>query len=231
MKKFKHIPGHIAIIPDGNRRWSEKHGKSKQEGYAIGIRHIGDVMKWCKEYEIRMLTMWGFSIENFQREGEEIRGLFGLFRRNLKEAIESDEKNKYDLRVRFFGRLHLFPKDICNMIKKAEELSAKNKEYQLNILLSYGGRAEIVDAVNAIIKKGYKEVDEETLSQHMYTAGLPDPDLIIRTSGEQRLSGLLPWQSVYSELYFSKKLWPDFGKKDFEDALRHYATRQRRFGK
>ncbi len=231
MKKFGRLPHHIAIIPDGNRRWSEKHGKSKQEGYAIGIRHIGDVMKWCKEYDIRMLTMWGFSIENFQRESDEIRGLFGLFRENLKEAIESDEKNKYDLRVRFFGRLHLFPKDIYSMIKKAEELSAKNKEYQLNLLLSYGGRAEIVDAVNAIIKKGYKEIDEETLSRHMYTAGLPDPDLIIRTSGEQRLSGLLPWQSVYSELYFCKRLWPDFGRKDFENALRQYAKRQRRFGK
>jgi len=117
------------------------------------------------------------------------------------------------------------------MIKKAEELSEKNKEYQLNLLLSYGGRAEIVDAINAIIKKGYEEVDEEIVSSHLYTAGLPDPDLIIRTSGEQRLSGLLPWQSVYSELYFCRKLWPDFGKKDFEVALRHYARRKRRFGR
>jgi tritrans,polycis-undecaprenyl-diphosphate synthase [geranylgeranyl-diphosphate specific] len=228
---FKQLPNHIAIIPDGNRRWSEKHGKSKQEGYAIGIRHIGDVLKWCKEHDIRMLTMWGFSLENFQRDKQEINALFELFKKNLKKAIESDEKNKHDLRVRFLGRLHLFPKEIQQMIKKAEELSEKNKKYQLNLLLSYGGRAEIVDAINAIIKKGYEEVDEEIVSSHLYTAGLPDPDLIIRTSGEQRLSGLLPWQSVYSELYFCRKLWPDFGKKDFEVALRHYARRKRRFGR
>lgn len=231
MRKFAQLPHHIAVIPDGNRRWSEKHGKSKQEGYAIGIRHIGDLLKWCKEYDIRMLTMWGFSLENFQRDKEEIGGLFRLFKENLRKAIESDEKNKHDLRVRFFGRLYLFPKEMQDMIKKAEELSAKNKKYQLNLLLSYGGRAEIVDAINSIIKKGYKEVDENIVSEHMYMAGLPDPDLIIRTSGEQRLSGLLPWQSVYSEFYFSKKLWPDFSKKDFEAALRQYEKRKRRFGR
>lgn len=225
------LPRHIAIIPDGNRRWSKKHGKSKQEGYAEGIRHIGDVLKWCKEYNIHMLTMWGFSLENFQRDKEEISGLFELFKQNLKKALESDEKNKYEVRVRFFGRLHLFPREIQEMIKKAEEISAKNEKYQLNLLLSYGGRAEIVDAINSIIKEGYKEVDEEIVSKHMYTAGLPDPDLMIRTSGEQRLSGLLPWQTVYSELYFCKKLWPDFGKKDFEAALKQYAKRQRRFGR
>ncbi|MEM4166276.1 MAG: polyprenyl diphosphate synthase [Candidatus Bilamarchaeaceae archaeon] len=228
---MKILPTHIAIIPDGNRRWSEKNGKTKEEGYAIGIRHIGNVMKWCKEYKIKMLTMWGFSLENFKRDSKEVKTLFELFKKNLKKALESDEKNKHDLRVRFFGRLYLFPPEIQQMIKKAEEISAKNKEYQLNLLLSYGGRAEIVDAINAIIKKGYKEVDEEIVSQHMYTAGIPDPDLIIRTSGEQRLSGLLPWQSVYSEFYFCKKLWPDFSKKDFEMALREYSKRKRRFGK
>ncbi|MEM2908965.1 MAG: polyprenyl diphosphate synthase [Candidatus Bilamarchaeaceae archaeon] len=224
-------PKHIAIIPDGNRRWGEKHGKSKKEAYAIGIRHIGDVLKWCKEADIRILTMWGFSLENFQRDREEVEGLFELFKENLKKALESDEKNKYEVRVRFFGRIHLFPKEIQDMIKKAEEISAKNEKYMLNLLLSYGGRAEIVDAVNAIIREGIKEVNEEILSAHMYTAHIPDPDLIIRTSGEQRLSGLLPWQSVYSELYFCKKLWPDFSKRDFMAALRAYAKRKRRFGR
>ena len=141
-------PKHIAIIPDGNRRWGEEHGVSRKEAYATGIKHIGDVLKWFKEEDIRMLTMWGFSLENFQRDEKEIGQLFELFKKNLRKGIESDEKNKYDLRIRFFGRINLFPKEIQRMIKKAEELSSKNKKYQLNLLLSYGGRAEIVDAVN-----------------------------------------------------------------------------------
>ncbi|MBI5227192.1 di-trans,poly-cis-decaprenylcistransferase [Candidatus Micrarchaeota archaeon] len=225
------LPQHIAIIPDGNRRWSEKHGLSKQEGYAKGINHIGDVLKWCKEKNIKMLSMWGFSTDNFKRDSAEVGGLFELFKQNLKKAIESDEKNKHELRVRFFGRIHLFPREIQEMIKKAEELSSKNTKHQLNFLLAYGGREELVDAVNSIIKQGVKEADEQTISDNVYTHGLPDPDLVIRTSGEQRLSGLMPWQTCYSEFYFSKKLWPDFGKADFEKALKEYSRRKRRYGK
>jgi undecaprenyl diphosphate synthase len=154
-----------------------------------------------------------------------------LFKENLKKALESDEKNKHDVRVRFFGRIHLLPLEIQQMIKKVEEISAKNSKYQLNILLAYGGREEIVDAVNEIIAKGIKQVDEKIISGHLYTRDIPDPDLIIRTSGEQRLSGFMPWQSTYSEFYFSKKLWPDFSKKDFLAALRDYAKRKRRYGR
>ena len=177
-----------------------------------------------------MLTMWGFSTDNFKRDKNEIEGLFELFKQNLKEALDSDEKNKHDVRVRFFGRIHLFPREIQQMIRKAEEISSKNSKYHLNLLLSYGGREEIVDAVNEIIKEGIREVDEKTISEHLYTKEIPDPDMIIRTSGEQRLSGLMPWQSCYSEFYFSKKLWPDFSKEDFEDALETYGKRKRRFG-
>lgn len=225
------VPKHLAIIPDGNRRWSEKNGIDKREGYAKGIEHIGDVLKWCKAADIRMLTMWGFSTDNFKRDKGEIQELFGLFKKNLKKALDSDEKNKHEVRVRFFGRIRLFPKEIQEMIRKAEEISSKNSAYQLNLLLSYGGREEIVDAVNSILSEGLKEVDEETISEHLYTAGLPDPDLIIRTSGEQRLSGLMPWQSAYSEFYFCQKLWPDFSEDDFKDALDKFAKRKRRFGK
>ncbi len=225
------VPTHIAIIPDGNRRWATKHGKSKQEGYATGIQHIGEVLKWCKEHDVHMLSMWGFSTDNFKRDETEVSGLFELFKQNLKKAIDSDEKNKYEVRVRILGRTHLFPREIREMIKKAEELSAKNSKYQLNLLLAYGGREEIIDAVNAILKEGVKEVDEKAISDHLYTKGLPDPDLIIRTSGEERLSGLMPWQSTYAEFYFSKKLWPEFSKADFEDALNVYEQRKRRFGK
>ncbi len=225
------VPKHIAIIPDGNRRWAKEKDISRKEGYATGIRKIGDVLKWCKEHDVRMLTMWGFSTDNFKRDKDEIGGLFELFKQNLKKAIESDDKNKEELKVRFFGRLHLFPKEIQQMIKKAEEVSGKNTKYQLNLLLSYGGREELVDAVNDIIAEGIKEVDEDTISGHVYTKGLPDPDMIIRTSGEQRLSGLMPWQSCYSEFFFCKKLWPDFSKEDFEEALGEYRRRKRRFGR
>ncbi len=214
-----------------NRRWAEQHGISKQEGYAIGIRKIGDVMKWCKEADVHMLTMWGFSTDNFKRDKDEIGGLFELFKQNLKNAIESDEKNKHELKVRFFGRLHLFPKEIQEMIKQAEALSSKNSKHQLNLLLSYGGREEMVDAVNDIISSGVKKVDEQAISDHLYTHGLPDPALVIRTSGEQRLSGLMPWQTCYSEFYFSKKFWPDFSQEDFTDAINEYERRTRRFGK
>ncbi len=225
-------PSHIAIIPDGNRRWAERKGISRQEGYSIGIRKIGDVLKWCKEYDIRMLTMWGFSTDNFKRDKNEIGGLFELFKKNLQDAIGSDDRNKKDLRVRFFGRINLFPYEIQKMIKKAEEISSSGKRpYQLNLLLSYGGREEIVDAFNQILKEGKTEVDEQDISDHVYTKGLPDPDLIIRTSGEQRLSGLMPWQSCYSEFYFCKKLWPDFSKKDFHSAIKEYEKRKRRYGK
>ena len=227
-----HLPKHIAIIPDGNRRWAKKKGMSRQEGYAIGIRKIGDVLKWCKADGIHMLTMWGFSTDNFKRDSAEVGGLFELFKENLKNAIDSDDTNKNDLRVRFFGRIGLFPREMQEMIKRAEGATAGGeRKYQLNLLLSYGGREEIVDAVNAMIGEGMRSVEEKDISDHLYTRGLPDPDLIIRTSGEQRLSGLLPWQSCYSEFFFCKKLWPDFSKEDFEAALSEYAKRKRRYGK
>ncbi len=179
-----------------------------------------------------MLSMWGFSTDNIKRDKAEVGGLFELFKKNLQDVINSDDSNKNNLRVRFLGRFDIFPKEIQEMIRKVEELtnSAKRK-YQLNLLLGYGGREEIVDAVNRLLRSGVKEIDEGKLSESLYTKDMPDPDLIIRTSGEQRLSGLFPWQSCYSELYFSKKLWPDFSKEDFEDALKDYSQRKRRYGK
>jgi undecaprenyl diphosphate synthase len=224
-------PVHIAIIPDGNRRWAIKKGISKQEGYATGIRKIGDVLKWCKSEDIRMLTMWGFSTDNFKRDRSEVGALFELFKENLRKAIDSDDSNKKELRVRFFGRLALFPPEMQEMIRKAEKATAGGqRKYQLNLLLSYGGREELVDAVNSILAERVEKVDEKAISDHLYTRGLPDPDLIIRTSGEQRLSGLMPWQSCYSEFYFCRKLWPDFTRKDFEAALKEFARRRRRYG-
>lgn len=176
--------------------------------------------------------MWGFSTDNFKRDPSEIKGLFELFKSNLKQglsnATQDDSKN---IKVRFFGRLHLLPSEIQSMIKTFEsQTNSPNAKYQLNLLLSYGGREEIVDAVNSIIKKGISQVDENTIRENLYTKDLPDPDLIIRTSGEQRLSGLLPFQSCYSEFYFTKKLWPDFSKSDLVDAIDEYSKRKRRYG-
>ena len=225
-------PKHIAIIPDGNRRWGELNGVSRQEAYETGIRKISDVLTWCMEEEVPMITMWGFSTENFQRDSDEITNLFGLFEKDLFTAItRKDDLIRKDVRVRFLGRTDLFPEKISQLFNKVEEMTKGSTKYSLNLLLAYGGRTEIVDAVNSALKEGATEVNEEILSSHMYTAGLPDPDLIIRTSGAKRLSGLLPWQTVYSEIYFNDKLWPDFSREDFGDALKFYEKTQRKFGK
>lgn len=221
----------VSFNKDVNRRWGEINGISKKEAYAIGIRKIGDALKWSRDNGVEILTMWGFSTDNFTREGTEISDLFQLFKHNLKEAIESDDRNKFDVKIKFIGRIHLFPREIQEMMKKAEEISAKNKKHTLNLLLAYGGREEVIDAVNKIIADGIKKVDEKIFSSYLYTNGIPDPDMIIRTSGEQRLSGLMPWQTTYSEIFFSKKLWPDFSREDFMEALDFYSKRKRRFGK
>lgn len=175
--------------------------------------------------------MWGFSLENFKRDKEELIKLFELFKKNLIKGMSSDEKEKFDVKVRFLGKIDLFPREIQDMMNKAEEMFKDKEKYRLNLLMSYGGRAEIVDAVNKILAKGTTKVDEEEFSRNLYTSKMPDPDLIIRTSGEKRLSGLLPWQSTYSELYFCEKLWPDFTKQDFLDAIDDYEKRKRRYGK
>lgn len=230
------MPKHIAIIPDGNRRWAKKNKVSLAEGYDKGIRKIADVLKWCKKNGVHILSMWGFSTDNAKRDPEEINKLFGLFKKYLQKIINESQKKdvkrkKYDVQIKFLGRREIFPQDIQNAMARIEDFTKNNKTYRLNLLLGYGGREEIVDAVNAIIKKGIKVVDEKIISEHLYTAGMDDPDLVIRTSGEQRLSGLFPWQTVYSEFYFSKKLWPDFSEQDFKKALRTYEKRKRRFGK
>lgn len=189
-------------------------------------------MEWCRDEGIANLTMWGFSTENFGRDSREIYSLFGLFEKELFGILSRREDlATRDLRVRFMGKTKLFPQKIQDMLSKVEDISRHGKTYSLNLLLGYGGRVEIIDAVNSIISEGITKVDEGILSDHLYTKGTPDVDLVIRTSGEKRLSGLLPWQTVYSELYFSDRLWPDFSKEDFLDALRFYEKTKRRFGK
>ncbi len=223
------IPNHVVIIPDGNRRWAKQNNVPLELAYDKGIRKLGDVAKWADEAGVKILTFWGFSTENAKRSNEELNILFSLFERYLKRALE--ERVKEGVRVDFFGRLQIFPKSIRDMMEKIKQKSDPTADKRLIFLMGYGGRQEIVDTVNLILKKGIKEVDENVFSNHLYTAGLPDPDLLIRTSGEQRLSGCLPWQTVYTELYFCKVLWPDFSKEDLYNALEEYKRRKRRFGK
>ncbi len=221
-------PRHIAIIPDGNRRWAKKRGVSLLAAYDKGIDNIANVLKWCRKNRITELTMWGFSTENFLRDKNEVNGLFSLFNRKLSEGLKRDYK-KYGVRVRFLGRISSFPKDVQEKMRKAEEDTGKNGKYRLNLLLAYGGRNELLDAVNAALRLGMKKVDEKSFELLLY---LPEsPDLVIRTSGEMRTSGFLPWQTAYSEFHFSKKLWPDFHESDFKKALRDYARRKRKYGK
>jgi undecaprenyl diphosphate synthase len=224
------LPRHIAIIPDGNRRWAKKNNKSIPYAYNKGIEHIADVLKWCRKNRIKKLTMWGFSTENFMRDRNEVKNLFGLFNKKLSEGLKEDYK-KYGVKVHFLGRLSSLPKDIVDKMRKVEKDTAKNGKYELNLLLAYGGRQELVDAVNDALARKLGKLDEKSFSRLLYTCGWEDPDLVIRTSGETRTSGFLPWQSAYSEYYFSKKLWPDFGAQDFRRALAEFSRRRRKYGK
>ena len=224
------LPKHIAIIPDGNRRWAKKNRKTIPYAYNKGIEHIGDVLKWCRKRRIKKLTMWGFSTENFMRDRNEVKNLFGLFSQKLSEGLKEDYK-KHGVKVRFLGNLGSLPKDVVEKMMKVERDTAKNGKYELNLMLAYGGRQEILDAVNAALARRLHKVDEKSFSKLLYTSGVEDPDLVIRTSGEMRMSGFLPWQTAYSEYYFSKKLWPDFDSSEFGRALSEYARRKRKYGK
>ncbi len=223
-------PKHIAIIPDGNRRWAKKQGISIPVAYDRGIDNIANVLKWCRKNRIHTLTMWGFSTENFMRDKNEVQNLFRLFDSKLSEGLKKDYR-KYKVHVRFLGRISELPAQVQEKMRNAEADTAANGKYQLNLMLAYGGRNEIIDAVNQAIRKGMKKVDEKSFSSLLYTSGIQDPDLIIRTSGEMRLSGFLPWQAAYAEYYFSKKLWPDFNESEFNKALKEFARRRRKYGK
>ncbi|MEM3031160.1 MAG: polyprenyl diphosphate synthase [Candidatus Micrarchaeia archaeon] len=228
-------PKHMLIIPDGNRRWARLHGKPVIQGHAAGIDKIGDVLRWCRKRGIRTLTLWGFSTENFQRPESEVKQLMRLFETKLREILSRKDARRKNVRVKIYGALELLPARVRDYLKKAEEATARHRAYRLNILLSYGGRAELLAAVNEAMRRAragrLARVDEKSFRKLLWTGEIPDPDLIIRTSGEMRTSGVLPWHSAYSELHFSPKLWPDFSEQDFDEILEDYASRQRRFGR
>ena len=221
-------PRHVAIIPDGNRRWAAKRRVSMLKAYGAGIDNIGNVLKWCRKYKVTTLTMWGFSTENFLRGKSEVRSLFSLFDKKLAEGMK-EEYRKYRVRVRFLGRISSLPQPVQEKMRKVEEDTSRHKDYNLNLLLAYGGRQEILDAVNAALRLKMGRVDEKTFASLLYLQ--EEPDLVIRTSGEMRTSGFLPWQSSYSEYHFSKKLWPEFSEQDFRKALADYSSRRRKYGR
>ncbi len=225
------VPCHLGIIMDGNRRWAKERGLPGLEGHREGAEKIREVVKWCKSHGVKILTLYAFSTENWNRSPEEVNFLMRLLGTFLEKEMKEFQKRKVKLQI--IGQRERLPASLLKKIGEAEDLTKNNDDLILILAISYGGRAEIVRALKKMIqgKISSGKVTEEKVAEYLYTAGLPDPDLIIRTSGEQRISGFLLWQSAYSELYFTNKYWPDFLEKDFDEALAEYDKRQRRFGK
>ncbi len=223
------IPASIGIIMDGNRRFAKAKGLPTLEGHRAGYEKMREVIGWCKDSGVRNLIVYAFSTENWNRAEEEVSYLMDLFRMVIETIVE--EAKKDDTRVIFLGERTRLPQDILKRMKWAEEETASFTTFTLGIALSYGGRAEIVDAIRRIPKESLETISEEEFSDLLWTKDIPDPDLIIRTSGERRLSNFLPWQSVYSELFFIDSMWPDFTREEFERILKEYEARERRRGK
>lgn len=222
------IPHSIGIIMDGNRRWAKGKGMPTLEGHRVGYEKLKDVLSWGKEFGVTNAIVYVFSTENWNRTKEEVSYLMDLFRHIIAEMIA--ESLKKDTRLIFLGQHDRLDDDIVAMMHDAEEKTRHCSSLTLGIALSYSGRSEIVDAIHRIPKDKIDTITEEEFSALLWTHDIPDPDLIIRTSGEERLSNFLPWQSAYSELFFVKTLWPDFTREEFKRILDEYAKRQRRFG-
>jgi undecaprenyl diphosphate synthase len=228
------LPRHIAIIMDGNGRWARARGLPRIAGHRSGAEAVRRTVAAAGELGIPYLTLFGFSSENWKRPSEEVHDLMALLRHYLRGEIAELHKN--GVRLKVIGQLSRLARDIVAMIEKAEALTRDNSGINLTIALSYGGRAEITAAVRAIAAQAAQgllapeAVTEECIARHLFTADLPDPDLLIRTSGEQRISNFLLWQCAYSELVFTKTLWPDFAKSDLEQAIDDYCGRERRYG-
>jgi undecaprenyl diphosphate synthase len=230
MENLKIIPQHIGIIMDGNGRWAEMRNLPRIAGHKEGIEAVRRTVKAADKYKIKYLTLYSFSTENWKRPKEEIEFLFYLMEENLKK--EGEELNKNNVKVRFSGRKWELPENLIKIMDYVENLTNENTGLNLIFAINYGGRIEIVDAVKKIIKNCYKEeeIDENLIKKFLYLPDVPDPDLIIRTSGEKRISNFLLWESAYSEFYFTEVLWPDFDENEFFKALIDYQNRKRKFG-
>ena len=237
LPQFDVLPEHIAFIMDGNGRWAKQRGLPRSEGHKQGAKTFRRITEYCADIGIKYVTFYAFSTENWNRPKEEVQALMKLFKEYLLEADDRERENHIrQSRIRFIGEREGIPKDLLKLIDTAERKSKKYNKITVNIALNYGGRAEITHAVKAIAEKvqrgemSLSDITEQTVSDNIYTAGQPDPDIIVRPSGEYRLSNFLQWQSAYSEFWYSDILWPDFTEENVNDIIRDFQKRNRRFG-
>lgn len=233
------IPNHVALILDGNRRWAKRHLSIPEKGHKKGADAVENLLDWCKELDIRIITLYALSAENLERDDEELEYLYDLIRKRLEKLLDDPRIHKDRMRVKGIGRIELLPESIKKVLEQLDNATRNYDSHFLNIALAYGGQNELVDAVKKIgtkIKEGSLDVDEinkKEIESNLYTSHLPQssPDMVLRTSGEKRLSGFLMWQSAYSELIFMDIFWPEFRKIDLMRAVRTYQERKRRLGK
>jgi undecaprenyl diphosphate synthase len=231
----KRLPSHIAIIMDGNGRWARKRNFARILGHRAGVNSVRSTVENCAQMGIQILTLYAFSVENWKRPRHEVEGLWRLLRYYLKRELPNLMKN--DIQLVAIGRIESLPGTVQEDLQNVMRATARNSGMRLNLAINYGGRTELVDAVNALIDNARLEgsldsleVTEKAIASHLYTAGLHDPDLLIRTSGEMRVSNFLLWQIAYAELYVTETLWPDFSRKNLLEAVIDYQSRERRFG-
>ena len=221
------LPRHIAIIMDGNGRWAKKRGLPRTAGHKVGAETFRKIALYCKALGVEYLTIYAFSTENWKRPAEEVSTLMSLLKKYMQEAIDTMERDK--MKLRFFGDLSALSPELQDLARRANAVADRVDGFQANLCINYGGRDEILHAAKLCAAAG-EEMTEENLEKHLYSAGIPDPELIIRPGGELRLSNFLLWQCAYSEFYFCDTLWPDFGEKDLDEAIVAYQQRDRRFG-
>jgi len=226
------IPKHIVLFPDGNRRWARERGLPTIKGHWQGFENLKRFCTWCKERGVKIGTAFGFSTENWKRPEAEIKYLMELFKKVLSDKNYIQQLYQEGIRLKVIGQKERLPASLQKIIEKVENSTKDNKSFHLNLAVSYGGRWDVLQAVKQIVAKkiSAQQITEELIGGYLSTAGLPDPDLIIRAGGEKRLSNFVLWQGAYSELYFSPKYWPDFTEKDLDEALVEYTNRQRKFG-
>ncbi len=228
-------PKHIALVCDGNRRFAKKHGLEPWQGHKFGATKIKELLQWCHDFGIKELTLYAFSMDNFNRPEREKNFLFNLFKQNIKKLKNDKRLDKYGIKVSFIGRLYMFPEDMQKEMHEVMEKTRENEKFRLNFAMAYSGRSEITDAFKKIIKKiknkeiNENDINEILINENMYLSS--SPDILIRPGGEKRISDFLLFQSAYTELFFIDKLWPEFTKEDLAGIIEEFKKRERRFGR